>query len=84
MTDAALEYGVYRSPSSPSGNHSAPTAALPDWVTTAGVRPGVCWPWEEKLKELPPICGDAGLPRRVWEEIEGLAYLYIWHLVLSF
>jgi hypothetical protein len=86
MTDAALEYGVYRSPSSPSGNgsHTAPTAGLPDWVTTPRVRPGVCWPWEEKLKELPPICGDAGLPRSVWEEIEGLAYLYIWHLLLSF
>jgi hypothetical protein len=44
----------------------------------------VCIPWEEKLKELPPICGDPDIPRRIWDEIEGLAYLYIWHLLLSF
>jgi hypothetical protein len=86
MTDAGLEYGVYRSPSSPSGNHAAPapTAGLPEWVTEPKVRPGVCWPWEEKLEELPPARGDADLPRGIWNEIEGLAYLYIWHLVLSF
>jgi hypothetical protein len=44
----------------------------------------VCIPWEEKLRELPPILGDPEIPRRVWNDIEGLAYLYIWHLLLSF
>jgi len=44
----------------------------------------VCYPWAEKLRELPPMQGDAGLTQQVWENIEGLAYLYIWHLVLSF
>jgi hypothetical protein len=38
----------------------------------------------EKLKELPPICGDAELVRQVWNNIEALAYLYIWHVLLSF
>jgi hypothetical protein len=33
---------------------------------------------------LPPIIGDSVLTRRVWNEIEGLAYLYIWHVLLSF
>jgi hypothetical protein len=53
-------------------------------VTAPSVRPGVCFPWEEKLKELPPICGDPSLVRSVWESNEGLAYLYIWHVLLSF
>ncbi len=88
MTDATREYGVYRSPSSPSAKlppqPSAPNAGLPDWVTAPRVRPGVCFPWEHKVKELPPISGDPGLVRSVWEENEGLAYLYIWHVLLSF
>jgi hypothetical protein len=47
-------------------------------------RPGVCIPWEEKLAELPPITGDARLVRRVWEDVDGLAYVYIWHCLVSF
>ena len=87
MTGAAREYGVYRSPSSPSPSLSptvAPAAGLPGWATSPVPRPGVCVPWEEKARELPPVVGDAGIPKRVWEDIEGLAYLYVWHLLLSF
>jgi len=89
MTDATREYGVYRSPSSPSGSVSpAPGSgaapATPAWLTKARVPPGLCIPWEEKARDLPLISGDASLVRRVWEDIEGLAYLYIWHVVLSF
>ncbi len=47
-------------------------------------RPGVCIPWEEKLAELPQITGDAELCRRVWEDVDGLAYTYIWHCLVSF
>jgi hypothetical protein len=46
--------------------------------------PGVCIPWEEKLKELPPIQGDADLLKRVWEDVDALAYVYIWQCLLSF
>ncbi|MCL4401762.1 MAG: hypothetical protein M1436_03730 [Acidobacteria bacterium] len=87
MTDATLEYGVYRSPSSPSGKvPPAPAAAAgtPAWLSAAHPRPGVCLPWEEKAGTLPPISGDAALVRRVWDDIEGLAYLYIWQVLLSF
>jgi uroporphyrinogen-III decarboxylase len=86
MTDAALEYGVYRAPSSPSSPPppTAPAAPLPPWATAPNPQPGVCIPWEEKLRELPPICGDPDIPRQIWNDIEGLAYLYIWHLLLSF
>jgi len=48
------------------------------------IKPGVCIPWEEKLKELPKITGDEQLIRRVWEDIDALGYIYIWHCLLSF
>jgi hypothetical protein len=48
------------------------------------IDPGVCIPWDEKVKEWPPIQGDAQLVRQVWEEIDGLAYTYIWQCLLSF
>lgn len=89
MTDATLEYGVYRSSSSPSRElPPAPTGAaapaMPEWITAATRPPGVCIPWDVKARDLPSIPGDAGLARRVWEDIEGLAYLYIWQVLLSF
>lgn len=89
MTEATLEYGVYRSPSSPSPKlpvEPAPavTPGLPAWVTAPKARPGVCFPFEEKEKDLPPICGDRALVERIWNENEALAYLYIWHVLLSF
>jgi len=46
--------------------------------------PGVCVPWEEKKKELPGIVGDEEMVKRVWEGNDGLAYVYIWQLLLSF
>ena len=49
-----------------------------------GRAPGVCSPWEEKLKELPEIPGDKQLAQKVWEDIDGLAYTYIWHCLVSF
>lgn len=88
MTDATLEYGVYRSPSSPSGKQPVeppvPGGGLPVWATAGKPRPGICFDWEDKARELPPVCGDAALVRRVWDDIEGLAYVYIWQVLLSF
>jgi uroporphyrinogen-III decarboxylase len=85
MTEAALEYGVYRSPSSPSpAPPAAQAAGLPGWMTGAAPRPGVCIPWEEKAKEVPPVPGDPEIVQRIWDGLEGFAYTYIWHLVLSF
>jgi hypothetical protein len=48
------------------------------------IKPGVCIPWEQKLKELPEISGDEQLFREVWEDIDELAYVCIWHCLLSF
>ena len=46
--------------------------------------PGVCIPWEEKLGELPKLQGDEQLVQRVWEDVDSLAYTYIWQCLLSF
>ena len=48
------------------------------------VRPGVCISWEEKFKELGEISGDEELVKRIWEDIDSLGYVYIWHCLLSF
>lgn len=59
-------------------------AGLPEWVTAPKVPPGVCIPWECRRAGMPEIPGDPGIVRDIWNDIEGLAYLYIWHLLLSF
>jgi len=48
------------------------------------IKPGICIPWEEKRKELPEIQGDEELFKRIWEDNEALAYMYIWQVLLSF
>lgn len=47
-------------------------------------KPGVCCPWEEKVREMPEIQGDEEIVKRVWEEVDELAYTYIWHCLVSF
>ena len=89
MTDFTREYGVYplESPAStaPEPEETKPPAPRePVTIPEPGVKPGVCIPWEEKLKEIPSISGDADLVKRVWEENEAYAYMYIWHCLLSF
>jgi hypothetical protein len=87
MTDAAVEFGEYRSPSSPSPAVPKPsaTAGIPGWVTAPKPQPGVCMPFDRHRLRLPdPLPGDETIVRRIWDEVEGLGYLYIWHLVLSF
>ena len=84
LTDFTREYGVY----GPCGSCTAPlTAPAPTPCEPAfpirKVKPGVCIPWEEKLRELPDITGDKDLPKGIWEEVDAFAYLYIWHLLLG-
>jgi uroporphyrinogen-III decarboxylase len=94
MTEATREYGGY------SGTAYKPSSLPPSEVPASvelrqrlagmagqplhGPRPGICYPWEEKLKELPEITGDAALLKKVWEDIDGFADMYIWQLLLSF
>jgi hypothetical protein len=46
--------------------------------------PGVCIPWAEKRREFPEICSDEQIVQRVWEDVDALAYMYIWQCLLSF
>ena len=48
------------------------------------LKPGVCIAWEEKVRELPPLQGDEQIVKRVWEDVDALAYMYIWQCLLSF
>lgn len=48
------------------------------------IAPGVCVPWEEKVKELPKLVGNEEMVKKTWEDMDGLAYTYIWQLLLSF
>jgi methoxylated aromatic compound---corrinoid protein Co-methyltransferase len=95
MTETAREYGVY-----PAGTYRPPVATpsseTPASViarqTLKGlegrahprVRPGVCFPWEERVKDLPEITGSPELVRKIWEDIDAFGNMYIWQLLLSF
>jgi hypothetical protein len=87
MTDFTREYGVYSSGS--SRPRSTVPAEMSDPRNTSGhvqrrIGPGVCIPWENKLKELPTIQGDTDLVQKIWEDIDALGNLYIWHCLVSF
>lgn len=94
LTETTREYGVY---SAPNFNPAIlPPADLPSSMASrqqvAGLgkgagpalRPGTCYPWEDKVRELPEITGDKDLVRRVWEDIDAFGNVYIWQLLLSF
>ncbi len=40
--------------------------------------PGVCLSWEEITKEYGTVMGDEKLLRKQWEDLDKLAYLYLW------
>jgi uroporphyrinogen-III decarboxylase len=90
MTDFVREYGVYsqgRCDAIPEPK--AAPAPSPDprlHPTPAQMRrlPGECQPWHEKRQSLPPIVGDESLCQRVWEDIDSLACMYLWQVLLSF
>ena len=48
------------------------------------LKPGECVPWEDKRKELTQIQGNEALLRQVWQDVDALAYTYIWHVLVSF
>ncbi len=93
MTDTARKYGVYRGAPEPkptppcdvpaSVEERAGLKGLADRPKPA-IKPGACFPWENKAKELPEITGDAAMVKRVWEDIDGLANMFIWQVLLSF
>ena len=95
MTQVCREHGGYA-----AGSYALPTATPPcegsqavsDRMVLTGmagqpqarVAPGVCFPWEQKVRELPPITGSPELVRKIWEDVDAFGSLYIWQLLLSF
>ncbi|GAV25205.1 hypothetical protein ciss_11380 [Carboxydothermus islandicus] len=49
--------------------------------TFKNLPPGVCIPWEEKLKDLGEIKGDVNTIKNEWDKLEVFTYLYIWYWV---
>jgi hypothetical protein len=91
MTEFTREYGVYSSgvcdsipPRAASPGRSSQTARLHPTADQVVRAPGVCQPWEQERANMPPIKGDEKLCQRVWEDIDSLAYTYIWQILLSF
>ncbi|WCJ60466.1 uroporphyrinogen decarboxylase family protein [Fontisphaera persica] len=91
FTQAFREYGQYSgpayTPSLPEPHRDDPSRqglrGLEGWPVTRR-RPGVCLPWEDKVKELPEITGDAELVKRIWEMTDSFGNLFIWQVLLSF
>jgi len=95
MTEVCREHGVYD-----AGSYETPTDTppcdLPSSVESRRkvtglrdqpvprVKPGVCVPWEERVKDLPELTGDRALVQRIWEDVDALGNMYIWQLLLSF
>lgn len=91
MTEATREYGVYSgpayTPTLPEPHRDAPSRQGLQGMAgkpTTRRKPGVCFPWEEKVKELPEITGDADLIKRVWEGTDAFGNVFIWQVLLSF
>ncbi len=86
MTEATREFGQYAdgglAAPAPVGRPTA-TDVRPVGRRTR-TAPGVCLPWEDQRAQLPPICGDEVLARRIWEQVDALGSLFIWQLLLSF
>ncbi len=88
MTEFTREYGQYDgSPNAvlpPRVNDGELVAADAPPAFAKDARAGVCTPWDERKKQMPPITGDESLIQRVWEEVDGLSNMFIYHCLLSF
>ena len=94
LTDTTRKYGRY--PGTPSPLGSTPPCDVPESVSDranlVGLRghldsklpPGVCFPWEDKARELPEVTGDPAMVKRVWQQLDGMGNMFIWQLLLSF
>jgi len=94
LTDFTREYGIYSSGTSRIVEDDNQIAPPPDAVYGSNygmsgrpspkTRPGVCIPWEEKIRELPDISGDKDLVQHIWEDIDQFGNMFIWQCLLSF
>ncbi|WP_227762743.1 hypothetical protein [Zhaonella formicivorans] len=54
---------------------------MPKKEELKGMPPGVCIPWEQKLKEFAPIAGNPEIIKNEWEKLDTFAYIYLWYWV---
>ncbi|HEO70521.1 MAG TPA: hypothetical protein ENN80_04610 [Candidatus Hydrogenedentes bacterium] len=86
MTEFTREHGVYDGPAYPleCAAFEPKPDARPRFERPAGPPAGTCVPWVVRREELPGISGDEGIIQRAWEDIDVLANMYIWQVLLSF
>ena len=96
MTETGREKGRYSAGQHTPTMTALPPCDLPESVASrrqvAGlnghlasrIAPGLCFPWEEKAKEIGETTGDRELLRKIWNDIDALGNTYIWQLLLSF
>ena len=88
MVEAGREFGDYGgtpcddAPELPTPDPGFEPTPVDGWTTDRA--PGVCIPWSDKVGEMPEIQGDPDLFKRVWENVDGFGYTFIWHCVVSF
>ena len=79
------DYGGEPCDAPPQGAAPAPGFKPTDISPWQTARPaGVCIPWSEKQKELPPIQRHEEMVERIWNEIEGLGNMFIYQVLVSF
>ena len=90
FTDFFREHGVYDSTAKENPPLPEPTPPhephdLPDFIAKPPCPPpGICVTWRDVSSEWPAVKGDAALVEQVWNNIETLAYTFIWHCLVSF
>ncbi|KPJ74823.1 MAG: uroporphyrinogen decarboxylase [Deltaproteobacteria bacterium SG8_13] len=78
LIDAVLEFGVYDSSISPQ-----PRKPDPQRQAVPGLEPQqMLTPWASKLSELGGVQGDEALIRTSWEQLESMAYNWMWQWVM--
>lgn len=92
LTEFTREYGVYSSSGySRNGEISIPSDGSDlsrlhglNGHAASRIKPGACFPWQDKVGELPEIYGDRELLERIWSNIDSLGNTFIWQCLLSF
>ena len=77
MLDAILEFATYDSGVKPSPRPLPSSAGRPEHLP-----PRMFTPWSVRVEEWGGVLGDEDLIRRPWEQLEAMAYAWIWLWVL--
>lgn len=80
IVDYTMEYGVYS-----QGHNNVRSKTfydVPDSVSITGNPPNVCRPWEIESQSYRNLTGDIDLVKKSWQNIDAMAYNYLWTTVL--